>query len=88
MPVVKFQPPHLQSCGRITVASLEHKQVGRAAAVVGLATQNRRLQELLLSCTLVLSHFRPGGLSVAVRFALGAAGLCPGLGCMFPALAV
>lgn len=51
MPVVKFQPPPPQSCGRITVASLGDKQMGRVAAAAGLATQDERLEELLLSCT-------------------------------------
>lgn len=89
MPVVKFQPPRLQSSGRITVASLGHKQVGRAAAAAGLATQDRRLEELLLSCIPVLSRFRPWRTKCGCQVCSGGSwALSPleaGLGCTFPA---
>lgn len=37
---------------------LGHKQAGREA-VAGLTAQEKRLEEVLLSCILVLFHFRP-----------------------------
>lgn len=69
MPVVKFQPPHSQSCGRITVASLGYKQVGRVAAAAGLATLGREAGGVAaLLHLLCFPVSGSGGLSVAVRF--------------------
>lgn len=63
MPVVEFQPPHSQSSGRITVASLGYKQVGRAAAA-GTGGWRSCCSPALL-CFPISGR---GGLSVVVRF--------------------
>lgn len=76
MPVVKFQPPHSRSCGRITVASLEYKQAGRATAA-GLATRTGGWRSCCSPVLLCFPISGPEGPSVAVRFVLGAAGHCP-----------